>query len=98
VTAIGSDTTATLASNWRRANVTGRGYYLASVPEIPEEQHNIITEYVVSKIYGRLKARISKMDAQKDFQTKLTRFRSDVQERQNIEAEFVLDYDPDEYY
>ena len=98
VSALASDTALTIASNWRPANVTGRGYYLASVPELPEEQHNIITEYVVTKIFGRLKARVSKQDAQKDFQQKLTRFRSDIQERQTVEPEFVQDYDPDEYY
>jgi len=56
VASITNDTTIVLASNKVGALAAGTGYFLASVPQIPEEGHHALADYVTGCILATLGA------------------------------------------
>lgn len=49
ISAFASDTSLTLLGNWLTAGLTGVGYMVASIPQLPHEYIYLVTEYVAAK-------------------------------------------------
>jgi hypothetical protein len=54
--AILTDLTLTLASNKSGTLAAGTGYYLSSIPQLPEEAHFALVDFVTSRILATLGA------------------------------------------
>jgi len=83
----------TLAGVWLGTTTTGASYYLASVPQIPEEHHQSIIDYVA---YRCLRKRRVPAQAQfkADFGNELAEMRADAQPRQEQSPVFIEDWVP----
>jgi len=89
------DDTLVLKSKWRATAITTKNYYIATVPSTPAEHHHIIVTYVKMKIAEKVKSYRDVAAATSMLDRKYMKMLGDVQERQNVDPEFVEEYDPD---
>ncbi len=82
-----------LKTPWRATALTTKMYYIASVPSVPREHHHMIVTYVKMKIQEKMKNYTDLAATRSILDKKYTKFITDVQERQNVNPEFVEDND-----
>ena len=81
-----------LAADFPLATVTGRGYILASSPQLLKDHANVVVRYMVHKIWSK----VGNPGAKSEyilFQEEKNRVKEDIQERSSS-PEFVQDFDP----
>lgn len=89
------DDTLVLKSKFRDTAISAKYYYIASVPAVPSEHHHMIVTYVKMKIQEKIKSYRGRKETEDALDRKYRKMITDVQERQNVDPEFVEDNDGD---
>jgi hypothetical protein len=97
VAAIATDTTLTLASNKVGTVAAGTGYFLSSLPQVPEEAHTALADFVTARILATLGAGNRAEWFMGRFNARVGGIVTSAARRQVADAEVTEDYNPGGY-
>jgi len=87
-----TDTAATLLANWLIATVSGVGYLVASVPQIPVEHRHLIASYIAGKCLDK-SGHLGAVNKMSSFTGGAARMTASMAERQSVDPVFVEEYE-----